>query len=809
MTLHERSLQSGEARLDLTRNCTLEDYAAAKNLPVSFLCELGLETIQNPYDDHRLAVRIPYRAVGGSPVRERIRVGLVKADDGRDQRMLWDQNGRGQGTVLYGLDRLPPAGARLLLVEGESDAQTLWFHDMDALGVPGATNFRPERDDRYLADRDVYVILEKDKGGEALLRSLSRSSHRTRIYVVNLDSFKDVSEMHVACPERFRARLDRALAEAVPLDRVLRARPELDQLVAERAVELPKGYRWRADGHIEVAELDKDGDIKEWVWLCSPIEFLANTRDAQNRSWSLLLRVQTADGNWNDWAMPWRLLSDTGGELLSRLRDMGLRFGTGSKSKAALLNLLNCVHPQLKALLVTHVGWHGRAYVLPDKSYGVTAGELMTFASSAAVRHAYGHGGTFDEWQDFARLCAGNSRLVLATSAAFAGPLLQLAGVEGGGFHFRGASSLGKSTTLWVAGSVWGGGGLGGYVRSWRATDNAMEGTAAAHCDTVLCLDEMSEVDARAASNTAYMLANGQGKARANRSGDLRPSEEWRVIFLSTGEIGLSEKLAEERRRSTAGQEVRIVEIPADAGVGLGLFENIHEFASPSKFADALRTSAAENYGHAADAFLEKLTADLEGARDAVRGHMNDFIRLYCPPEGEGQVRRVARRFALAAAAGELAVAMGILPWPEGEATDGARRCFDDWLAQRGGTEPAEVRNGIASVRDFISRHGSSRFAEWSSTELNDLRSPVRDRAGFVKRGEDGATFYMFPQAFREACGGIAPDLVARALADRGMLLCDSAGKTSRSERLPGMGTHRVYVLTPALFGPEGSDGRS
>jgi putative DNA primase/helicase len=680
---------------------------------------------------------------------------------------------------------------------------------MDALGVPGATNFRPERDDPYLADRDVYVILEKDEGGEALVRSLSRSSHRTRIYVVNLDSFKDVSEMHVACPERFRARLDRALAEAVPLDHVLRARPEPGQPVAERAVDLPKGYRRRADGHIEVAELDKDGNIKEWVWLCSPIEFRADARDVQNRSWSLWLSVRTADGNWNDWVMPRRLLSDTGGELLAQLRDMGLHFGTGSKSKAALLNLLNCVHPQLKARSVAHVGWHDRAFVLPDKSYGTTADELMAFASSTGVRHAYGEGGTFEEWQNMALLCAGNSRLLLGTSAAFAGPLLQLAGIEGGGFHFRGASSLGKSTTLLVAGSVWGGGRLGGYVRSWRATDNAMEGTAATHCDTLLCLDEMSEVDARAASSTAYMLANGQGKARANRNGDIRRSAEWRLIFLSTGEIGLSEKLAEDRRRSTAGQEVRIVEIPADAGVGLGLFENIHEFASPSQFADALRVGATENYGHAADAFLEKLTADLEGARGAVHGHMDDFIRLYCPPEGEGQVRRVARRFALVAAAGELAVAMGILPWGEGEATDGARRCFEDWLAQRGGTDPAEVRNGITSVREFISRHGSSRFTEWSDHERAESHFPVRDRAGFVKRGSDGATFYMFPQAFREACGGIAPDLVARALADRGMLLCDSAGKTSRSERLPGMGTHRVYVLIPALFGPEGSDGRS
>jgi hypothetical protein len=41
---------------------------------------------------------------------------------------------------------------------------------------------------------------------------------------------------------------------------------------------------------------------------------------------------------------------------------------------------------------------------------------------------------------------------------------------EGGGVHFKGASSTGKSTALHVAGSVWGGGDTNGYIRSWRST---------------------------------------------------------------------------------------------------------------------------------------------------------------------------------------------------------------------------------------------------------------------------------------------------------------------------------------------------
>ena len=41
--------------------------------------------------------------------------------------------------------------------------------------------------------------------------------------------------------------------------------------------------------------------------------------------------------------------------------------------------------------------------------------------------------------------------------AAFAGPLLPKLDIEAGGFHLVGCSSVGKTTLLDVAGSVWGG----------------------------------------------------------------------------------------------------------------------------------------------------------------------------------------------------------------------------------------------------------------------------------------------------------------------------------------------------------------
>ena len=105
---------------------------------------------------------------------------------------------------------------------------------------------------------------------------------------------------------------------------------------------------------------------------------------------------------------------------------------------------------------------------------------------------------------------------------------------------------------------------------------------AAGHCDALLCLDELSQIDAKAAGAVAYMLANGTGKSRAGRGAEGRVPDEWRKLFLSSGEIGLADNIAEDGQhgRLTAGQQVRVIDVPADAGTGHGLFEQLQSRAT-------------------------------------------------------------------------------------------------------------------------------------------------------------------------------------------------------------------------------------
>jgi uncharacterized protein (DUF927 family) len=320
----------------------------------------------------------------------------------------------------------------------------------------------------------------------------------------------------------------------------------------------------------------------------------------------------------------------------------------------------------------------------------------------------------------------------------------------------------------------------------------------------------MGQVDGREGGHIAYMLANGVGKTRATRTGEARPAAEWRLLFLSSGELSLADKIAEDGRgrRAAAGQQVRIVDIAADAGAGLGIFESLHGFPSADAFARHLKMASGEYYGVASSAFLELLTRDFDAIAPAVAAYRDEFIAENCPAGSDGQVSRVAARFGLVAAGGEMATAFGVLPWEPGEATRSVARCFQDWLEARGGTEPAEEREGISAVRRFIELHGTARFEPMGDLAPTDsVGAPIdlriSNRAGFRRRADGRAIEYLvFPEVWRtEICAGFDPVAVAKSLCARKMLVPGSGGKLQNFQRVPGFAKPiRCYVLSPDIL---------
>jgi putative DNA primase/helicase len=373
---------------------------------------------------------------------------------------------------------------------------------------------------------------------------------------------------------------------------------------------------------------------------------------------------------------------------------------------------------------------------------------------------------------------------------------------ESGGFNLVGRSSTGKSATLRAAGSVWGGGGLSGWCRSWRSTDNALEAVAAAHSDLLLCLDEMGEADGEVVGRAAYMLANGAGKGRAARDGGARRPAEWRLLFLSTGEVGIAARMAEARggpKRARAGQEVRVLDIPADTGMH-GAFETLHDFEKAADLADALKEAAARFYGSAGRVWLERLADDAAAVAARAREVINAFTARHVPAGADGQVRRAAARFALVAAAGELAIAARILPWPAGEAEKAAAACFKAWLGARaGGKGAAEDAEAVAMVRRFLIAHGASRFEEIGQHDEIGGRVVI-NRAGWRKKDADGWRYLIPPETWAsEVVPGLNSQDAARAIKTAGHLIPQDAKRLQRGERMGGA-TPRFYVVRDSIL---------
>ena len=555
---------------------------------------------------------------------------------------------------------------------------------------------------------------------------------------------------------------------------------------------------------VEYAKLAKDDDgntTTEWTWFCSYLAITHQTRDGQAQNWGRVCDLIDNDGRHKEYILPMSALAGDGIAYREELLSLGLRLAPhGNKHLHSYIIMAN---PKPRAVCVQKTGWYNGCYVLPHRVYGQKQGERIVLQQARMVK---GHisRGTLQEWQQsIGRLCVGNSRLVFAVCVALTGPLLEPLGEENFGCHAEGGSSIGKSTLLVVAASVW-----GATLQSWRTTDNAAEGLARQANDGFLALDELSQVDGFSADAMTYMLGNGTGKARSRRDGATKPVEQFRLAFLSSGETGLAAKMQENGRRPKAGQTVRFIEFPADAGCGHGAFDNLHDFPDGNRFSIELKHLAGQFTGTVADAFLNMLCANRLAVVDRVAKARKYWAEENITADSDGQVLRVGQKFALVAAVGELAIISGILPWPKGEAERACVRLFIDWLAARGGTQAHEGRDAEMNLKAFISEHGSARFeAAWQDEAKNGVvdRKTIQ-RAGF-KRTTDAETweYFILPPVFeKEVIGSLNKNLVKGYLAQRGLILRDPGGKYTVSMRVPGVGQVRLYYIPASILDGEG-----
>jgi uncharacterized protein (DUF927 family) len=611
------------------------------------------------------------------------------------------------------------------------------------------------------------------------------------------------------CSLRGKGAEEAEIREKIIAANIERMRPPLDEddinLIISQVMKLPKGVAVGGGEKVWFFYHPKTGELWTNRWtrpktkkgeplapmvtdpirVCSRIVALGEVNDATRAAAGLLLEITGRTGLKTTHIIP-RELAEKPHELFPLLARLDVVLDSNPSAAFFLRKFIRAAVHDKKVLLVHETGWHGDVYVLPDQQYG-TGQETIRF-EGAPADHPFRLNGTLIDWQtDVSAMCVGNSRLVHAVCAAFAGPMLRFySGATNPGFHDWGRGSQGKTTTLKVAGSVCGGKDRAtGYSESWRSTDNALEGTAKLHNHGLLCLDEIKQLDPRKIIDAVHLLGNGGGKTRMKRDGGQRETQTFQLVTLSTGEKPISDIVARSGAKGVgeAGQTVRLIDIPAEPDGAFGVFEELHDFGSGAAFADHVMKAVRANYGHALHLFLTKLTENMDDMVESYRGKVKEILREFTKGIAgtDGESLRVAESFAIVAAAGELASGVGVTTWPYGTATWGCGKCFKDWLKNHG-AGASDDNAFVNFIKETLQKFGNSRFEELLQEESNrgSARS-VGDRLGYWWPKFDGGRVYFFlPESFKEYCTKNGHDV------KRGMKALSTEGMIAVKDNRPG-----------------------
>lgn len=599
-----------------------------------------------------------------------------------------------------------------------------------------------------------------------------------------------------------RARLRAEAAEAQ------RRRPPPES----REVRWPPGFIMKSEGLY-----GPPGDDTSPLWLAAAFEVLGHSRDHAGEGWGLWLCWHDIDGIAHTYALRADLTVAEPGRLEAELVHRGLRIASDPGARALLRRALAEVQSGDRVRIAYATGWQGNddapAFLLPDGTVlGTPTERVALHAPATDAAQRCGVAGTLEGWQsDVAALAIGNPLAVFCISGAVAGPLLLPAGETGGGFHFCGQSKVGKTLAVQMGLSAW---GLpyktGGALRDWRSTANALEAAGEECMDGLLTLDEVHQANPADVAAAAYMLADGAGKRRLKRDATVARRREWRTLILSTGEIDLRTAVTHAGQKMPAGAEVRVTSVPVDDAAAV--WPVLHGRADFPALASDLHDAMKRHHGTAAREFAARLAAmraDDPVGLVAFIDNMRDRFAKLLPPAADPQVREVARRFALVAAAGELATSWGVLPWQAGVATAAAATMLGEWIERRpGGAGSAEVAAQLERVRAALVQHGAARFTAlflsddgtWQETHPD---RPVINRIGWRKRHKDRDEYLIPAETWKaEVCSpaGLDPTATARTLAANGYLRRGEGKNMMPKERLPGVGGLRVYAIKADLL---------
>ena len=388
---------------------------------------------------------------------------------------------------------------------------------------------------------------------------------------------------------------------------------------------------------------DKDGNTSEAapLWLSDPIRLIGRGIDGGGNHYRIIEYRDRLTRQTKQAALS---AADIGtNQGWQRLQSYGLTVLSGRAKRERLADYLQTDGQDTPYTVTAQAGWHGNAYILPSgetiQPEHAPKGQAKTiYNGDKSQAAAYAPAGTLDDWNAaIGKHLTGNSRLCLAVGTALAAPLIELLGLEAGGFHLFGDSRDGKSTAARAALSVWG--NPAALMQTWTGTAHGFSNLANARNDGLLVLDEIGQANPRQVAHTAYSVINGISKVQGAKDGGNRESTRWKVLLFSTGEKPLENFVERGGEKWQAGQAARLPSIPSNAGKGLGIYDTLHDFESGALLSEHINQSAAANYGTLGRALIALIQNTPESIATA-RALQDDFMQTL--PALNGQARTVA-----------------------------------------------------------------------------------------------------------------------------------------------------------------------
>lgn len=711
---------------------TVEEYAAKKRLPADWLIEQFMLTSETDQKTGQPWIRIPYLSESGKKVLFRKRF-----KEGSPIRFKWSYGSAGK-LLLYGEWRLPyfrDVEKRVVLVEGESDTQTLWHLGIPALGVPGASVFRPEWCEKLKGVDAVYLHIEPDRGGDTFLQQmcqkLEQGEFSGAVYTWSCKEHgvKDPSDLLIKYSKDDAAAKVQAALDGAKLINLKQLNEVIPTAVEGAPIRLrqPVGWIYSEKG---IASIDENTSMPQTVCR-TPIIITRRLRSLETGDEKIEVAFKR-DGEWRTVIQPRSVIFQA--RSITCLADQGCTI-TSENARFVVRFLEKLEAENIDIIELTDsastFGWQSNNTFLPGLADNIVLDIEPSLRGWAA---AYCQSGTFDAWKTMIAPHRKRARFRFILAAAFAAPMLRIVKQRIFFVYNWGGSKGGKSAALKAALSVWG--DPERLMVNFNATQVALERMAGFYCDLPLGIDErqLAGGNQNTLEKIVYMLSSGTGRIRGSKTGGLQALQTWRTVILATGEEPITTDT------SQTGVSTRLLEL----------------YGAPfddEQSAALMHQSAAENFGWAGIEFVKRLIALGE---DEIRLRFNKML-LYVHERNQGKNGSHAAGIATVATADAL-----VSEWFFGQTREQAEAMACMMAAV------IIKENAENSLRD-VNETAAQYVADWIvSNQRGFSGEGTGPRLGMI---EDRAA-YVFPTLLNKAIadGGFSPRKTLKYLAEEGII---------------------------------------